>query len=176
MGSADIHPTLKRLLEVCWHEDPEKRPNFADILELLDDATIKSVLDEEDAQNIWRKVGKNKDKVAFSAFAKALYQTLGYGSPDELSVPYQCLKLLLAHKSARDHEETVSLETFSLFLRWFGPIRARPGSSQGNILDRVKTLCEQEWFHGNITREVRTKNKNKNRSTRRLTLMLVSGI
>jgi serine/threonine protein kinase len=152
---ADVHPSLKRLMEVCWHEDPEKRPLFTEVLELLDDATIRSVLEEDDAQNLWRKFAKGMDKIPFTSFARGLYATLGYGTPDELSTPYQCLKLLIAHKSQRDHEESVSLEMFSLFLRWFGGLRARSGAgaSQGNILDRVKTLCEQEWFHGNISRE-----------------------
>jgi serine/threonine protein kinase len=101
---SDLHSSLKKVLDICWHEDATKRPTFAEILDMLEDAMVRSVLDDEDAQLMWRKYAKGKDRIPFSQFAKALYLTLGLGSPDEMSVPYQCLGLLLGQQSKRDTE------------------------------------------------------------------------
>lgn len=143
--------------------------DFGTIIEQLNDAMIVCSLDgDEEAQTMWRKYAKGQESMHFTAFAKALYLSLGIGSPDQSSTPYQCLQLLLASKDKRDSEETVTLDKFGLFLKWFGPLAAK--SSVGNIIDRVYNTCKEEsvlmyhsvkiapnlscrWFHGAIQRE-----------------------
>uniref|UniRef100_A0A0A9D311 Protein kinase domain-containing protein n=1 Tax=Arundo donax TaxID=35708 RepID=A0A0A9D311_ARUDO len=34
---ASVHPRLSKLIQQCWHEDPDVRPNFADIIVELED-------------------------------------------------------------------------------------------------------------------------------------------
>jgi len=61
--------------------------------------------------------------------------------PDEITV--ELLKMIIMD-IAESTEEIVSLETFSKFLEWFGPLDAQ-------MLERMSKIASCTWFHGQLT-------------------------
>lgn len=148
------HEALVRLMEACWNDDCDLRPNFSTILTLLDEAAVQIAISDPEARAFWKKItgGGNKERVPFSTFAKNLWHELGHSSPDELSTRYKCMHALLAQHNKRDESDSVSLEKFSLFLDWFGPL-LKKDPIYGTIIDRVESICSKDYFHGDISRQ-----------------------
>jgi len=55
-----------------------------------------------------------------------------------------CLSKFLAEKES---DETVSIEKFSLLLKWFGPLN----QNGRNIMDRVEAIVKKPWFFGGLS-------------------------
>eukprot|EP00029_Vermamoeba_vermiformis_P009351 TRINITY_DN4633_c1_g1_i1.p1 TRINITY_DN4633_c1_g1~~TRINITY_DN4633_c1_g1_i1.p1 ORF type:complete len:529 (-),score=229.48 TRINITY_DN4633_c1_g1_i1:181-1767(-) len=146
---ADVPAPIKKLMEAAWNEDPSARPSFDQIINYLDEAMIECALDNDmDAQGLWSNNFKGKDTVDFAKFAKALYATLKLPPPGPKDLQFRLLSALCALSNKRDDRQVATLERFSLFTKWFGPLKG----AKKNILDTMQTVCENPWFHGDIER------------------------
>ncbi|KAL6063525.1 Dual specificity protein kinase [Balamuthia mandrillaris] len=160
----NLLPSLKNLIECCWNGNPKKRPSFAEILDILDDVVIELLIKDEDGRELWKKMKSQETMgehfpffVAWDGFVEALCSLLN--APEHSSsadIGYLCMRTMLAeeHKDyTRDKKfMKVTVEAFGRFLNCFGPLKDT-SSSGDNIITRFVRTCEQEWFHGAITKE-----------------------
>jgi len=147
------HSTLVRLMEACWHEDTDLRPPFSAILPILDEAALQIAIPDADTRAFWKKLsgGGYKDRLPFATFAKHLWHELGLAAANPKTASYKCMHALLAGRHDHDEMETVSIERLGLFHHWFGPMFKK--SSDGTIVDIVQMICNEGWFHGDISRQ-----------------------
>jgi serine/threonine protein kinase len=48
------HPSLKALMEKCWHPNPSNRPSFTEILPILDAVLVECLVDDSVACKFWK--------------------------------------------------------------------------------------------------------------------------
>jgi len=137
---------LKKLVSSCWDQDVPKRPSFTEIVDLLNIAMVEiSIVNDNDAAVMWRSHWNGELSVSWNKFVTTFYSHFDFHF-DERDEQYKCLKRVLCPDS---QEETVTLDRFGNFLKWFGPCKSKAGS----ILARLSNLLKYKWFHGDLTRE-----------------------
>jgi len=149
----DYHESIKNLLRASWHPDPEKRPPFSDLINMIDEAMVDVSVPDEEAANIWKQNWPGEVEVNFSDFANVIQESLSinFGRDREKSNEYRCLRALIG---TEDNESTtVTLEKYGLLFSWFGPLRQPVKGGDGTIVDVLKNTMERGWFHGDITRQ-----------------------
>jgi len=151
----DTHPSLKSLMETCWHPDPTKRPGFQQIIPILDSVLVDCLVADIEGNKFWKKYYLGKDHVEWAEFQKRFAETLKLPVPNPKDLNFACLRKLITSPNtdpnARD-PDIVKLEKFGHLLNWFGPIVIEHKGF--SILDKIRVLMQKEWFHGDISKEV----------------------
>jgi serine/threonine protein kinase len=131
------HPKLIELMDAGWAHLAKDRPDFSDIVMMLDDCFITTLFKDEHYASFWKKnwgakilhkerrVEPAKEVLPFSVFANALYDYLsnfGVIKPENLEsdVYYLCLKVIVA--DPKEVTPSVTLERLLLIEKWFGPL------------------------------------------------------
>jgi len=152
----DCLPSLKYLIEACWNKDPTKRPSFRQILPLLDIVIIDSVVKDESARDLWQKEFLGKEEVKWEDFADKLMNKLGQPSPpNQADIKIKCLKAVLAEKSkdpTMASEYVVTLDKYGKMCDIYGPLVSTSESSK-NIIKKIYEIVQNEWFHGEISKD-----------------------
>jgi hypothetical protein len=165
---AECEPTLRDLIQRCWHPNPASRPSFQEIISWLDQILINVAIQDHFGRLFWQHNFMNHDEVPWKDFAFAFMKFMNM-MPFDLAlldrptrdlniVSIKCLKALVAEKpkvkTERPSAEVVSLERFGRQLNWFGPITdpSQTPAGQG-ILDRMRKMMMQPWFHGDTNTE-----------------------
>ena len=125
---------LKKLMEDCWAPDPRDRPDFGEIIKMIDECMIKVLILDEDGQAYWRKNGSGQDKLTWEAFVKTFCKFIGERA-DEDEVEIRGLKEVVAELSKNKKDTYVTMEKFGHMLNWFGGLD--PKNRKESILDRV---------------------------------------
>jgi len=156
-------PSLRSLLEDCWQKDPNKRPDFTDINQRLNNILVEAAIVEADGQAFWKEkflsAKKLQKAVKFDKeFAPALYRFLGLGkvpkddgsaTKDPVVLNYRSLRALAAQRErGAEHTDVVEIESFGRLLQWFGPLRSARGEE--TILDRMRLTCSLPGFYGEL--------------------------
>eukprot|EP01121_Diplochlamys_sp_Union-15-3_P022745 TRINITY_DN977_c0_g2_i2.p1 TRINITY_DN977_c0_g2~~TRINITY_DN977_c0_g2_i2.p1 ORF type:complete len:404 (-),score=60.51 TRINITY_DN977_c0_g2_i2:32-1204(-) len=128
-----IPKPLKDLMEQCWQEDQSKRCSFEEIIENLDDIAITCTISDPIAQEMWQRKWKGKNEVKWSRFLKVFCKALQLKRFQNSDLNYKCLRALLAQQ--KDNKYFVTLESFVLFVAWFGPISP-------SFIDRIKNISQ----------------------------------
>lgn len=149
-----MHPSLKQLMERCWHPDPSARPSFQEILPIIDSVLIDCLIDDPYANQFWKSHFLGKTHVPWGEFAKHFLAMLKLGAPNPKDQNLQCLHKILAEQNTDPNpsdSEMVRLEKFASIINWFGPIVLdHKGFS---ILDKMRVSMQKEWFHGDISKD-----------------------
>eukprot|EP01112_Ceratiomyxa_fruticulosa_P000526 TRINITY_DN1047_c0_g1_i4.p1 TRINITY_DN1047_c0_g1~~TRINITY_DN1047_c0_g1_i4.p1 ORF type:complete len:551 (-),score=111.04 TRINITY_DN1047_c0_g1_i4:250-1902(-) len=153
--------SLRRLIERCWDKEPARRPSFREIICQLEHVIVESAISDRRGREFWKQHFLTEYVVGWDAFIDALCDWLRVpnrsqcdkGSLDYLNL--KCIKAILAEaKGDGGGENVVSVEKFGRILEYFGPLQ--PGHvpthdpSVGTILDRIRELLAQKWFHGDL--------------------------
>jgi len=150
----DTHPSIKSLMERCWHPEPSKRPTFTEILPILDAVMVDCLIDDVVANKFWKDHFVGHDHVLWSDFVKAFSNLLNLPPPNPKDLNFACLKKILTTPNKEPNPkdpDVVTLEKFSHIINWFGPlIKEHKGFS---ILDKIRVLMQKEWFHGDIDKQ-----------------------
>jgi len=151
---SETDPSLKALMEVCWHPDPSKRPSFTQIIPILDSVMIECMVSDEQANKFWKAKFLGKDQVSWTDFQKAFSELLKLPPPNPKDLNFICFKRILVTPNkdpdAKD-PDCVQLEKFGHVMDWFGPVVIdHKGFS---ILDKIRVLMQKDWFHGDISKE-----------------------
>jgi len=146
-------------MEQCWQQDPQKRPSFVLVLEMLKDAMVDIFLTPicPDMARLWRleKRWRGKEQVKFDSFARAVCKYLRIKYQDK-ALAFKCLQALLAveKKKGADSTPMVSIDRLGLVMAWFGPMTAISWEKPKiNFLDRILSVLKYGWFFGDIERE-----------------------
>jgi len=145
---------LHDLVVSCWSLDPNDRPTFCQIDDILkaelkarENQFLSEILsNQEDAIQFWSKHTNDKKTIKLSEFVRFLLQNLP--NPNEISpnqLQDQLASLLFPSTTKRNlPNELVTLTQFGNLIYWFGDFK--------NLLPNLFFLMAQEWFHGAITR------------------------
>uniref|UniRef100_A0A6B2L2F5 Protein kinase domain-containing protein n=1 Tax=Arcella intermedia TaxID=1963864 RepID=A0A6B2L2F5_9EUKA len=136
---AKVHPLCHGLLGAAWHRDPEQRPSFEQLVDLLNGLSVDVHLDKKvfpDESKFWKKkfqCGFNAPSAdKFAEVYTSVTQSFNAG------LHQSCIKRLLSEKEGS--ENVIPLEKFVNYLKWFG---------KGNKgLDRLERTMKQPWFAG----------------------------
>ncbi|KAL6059701.1 non-specific serine/threonine protein kinase [Balamuthia mandrillaris] len=163
----DLFPPLRQLIKNAWDQNPDRRPDFAEIREILKSIFVDMVIFDPVGNAMWRALEKKEAieehwpmSVAWDDFAHELFSLLGQsteGLNRSNDIGYLCLRTLLSERyqdltSSQQHSKLkVTAERFGNFLECFGPLTDE--NATYNIVERFKRICENEWFHGNLSFE-----------------------
>jgi serine/threonine protein kinase len=139
-----IHPCLQTIIVKAWDKEPQKRPTFEEILDMLQRCWITIFIpDYPLTQAFWDKNFKGKSKASWDQFVKRFSPLLGKKERSKLQLEIACLQKLVAEEE-KEGEKFLSVERFGALLKWFGPIK----SDKGDILDRIQSTMKCDWFFG----------------------------
>lgn len=140
---------LKELLERCWAAVPQDRPSMAQVIQLIDDATVDVLCLDDDGRKFWKSHFLGKDSVSWPVFRNAFCAEIGE-SANETTIGVKSLFEVVAEPGKNESEYVVSLEKFGNLLNWFGPMD--PSNKKESVLDRIRDMVSNPWFHGDISR------------------------
>jgi hypothetical protein len=111
-------------------------------------ATIENLLtlctlSDPEAQEFWKTSFDTQVSIDFDTFNEKLTRLFNF------NLAYDDYALIGLIFSETTNKQKVSIDRFSLVLKWFGPIKI----DDDFILARILELCKKEWFFGDITRE-----------------------
>jgi len=140
---------LRKLLENCWDKNPKNRPSFSEVIKRIDEVICDVTISDPVGNHFWKKHFLEKDRVLYSEFIGHFAEEILHLKVTD-DVNFECLKNLLPTKdfdpTKKDPPLVVSVERFGLFLSLFGPL-----SEKVSILEKIKLIMKQPWFHGDLT-------------------------
>jgi len=136
-SAAGMPTALREMAMQCADPDPAKRPSFTEIMAKFDDVLIDCLIWDKKGRALWRNFYRGRDTVLWVKLKSAIAEYVG-SQPTERDL--KCLNSVL------DSNGTgyVTIQQFSDFLRWFGPL-------DENMMKRVTSLLKHDWFHGDIS-------------------------
>jgi serine/threonine protein kinase len=144
----DLFPPMKDFISLCWAQDAKKRPNFATILELLDEVYIQMVIHEQPAQDMWKEFRAESHYpyyVDWDLFISKFYSKLQLPSASlQSDIGVLCLRAFLAERhtdftTSSTVKLVVNAHKFGDFLDRFGPVWSDGASAPLNIISEVST-------------------------------------
>eukprot|EP01123_Difflugia_compressa_P012168 TRINITY_DN510_c1_g2_i1.p1 TRINITY_DN510_c1_g2~~TRINITY_DN510_c1_g2_i1.p1 ORF type:complete len:685 (+),score=82.99 TRINITY_DN510_c1_g2_i1:158-2056(+) len=125
-----IPPLAKPILTACWSKEAKDRPNFKDIVYLLDACRIRTILEYPCEVDFWSRHWPNKQKVPLKDFCKAFWRKTSKPTFLEFN------KLL-----STTTQGEVTITGYRKFLEWFGPI------NEGCRLEEFIRTLYSPWFY-----------------------------
>eukprot|EP01097_Dermamoeba_algensis_P005996 TRINITY_DN3774_c0_g1_i1.p1 TRINITY_DN3774_c0_g1~~TRINITY_DN3774_c0_g1_i1.p1 ORF type:complete len:520 (+),score=48.87 TRINITY_DN3774_c0_g1_i1:147-1706(+) len=153
----DVPKSCKKLLQRCWHPNPDVRPEFEEIVDELDIIMIETSIKDEGGAEFWKNSFLKQQEIGWEEFFSQLYSFIGASPPPfpckrEEQYRFNCLKEVFADKGK------VKLVHFGRMLHWYGPLTR----GQDSFLEKVFSLLSAHikvgsrmlyYFHGDITQE-----------------------
>eukprot|EP01129_Flabellula_baltica_P006020 TRINITY_DN2218_c0_g1_i1.p1 TRINITY_DN2218_c0_g1~~TRINITY_DN2218_c0_g1_i1.p1 ORF type:complete len:795 (+),score=145.22 TRINITY_DN2218_c0_g1_i1:40-2424(+) len=147
--------SLCDLLTSCWHENPDTRPTFRNIIsnwEKLElDLLCPDTLGRQVCSRIW---GNDRHgSVSFEDFLD-IFVTLCMET-DIFKKKQPLLKYMSSLLCADNYDDSVTMDRFCNMVGWFGPLHR---SSNCNVFfTKMREIFSKKYFHSVIT-ETKTKN------------------
>eukprot|EP01120_Amphizonella_sp_Union-15-10_P006358 TRINITY_DN2020_c0_g1_i1.p1 TRINITY_DN2020_c0_g1~~TRINITY_DN2020_c0_g1_i1.p1 ORF type:complete len:534 (+),score=75.00 TRINITY_DN2020_c0_g1_i1:103-1602(+) len=145
--SEDCPEDLKSLIVQCWDDDPEKRPSFDEVLQLLDHIIVNVAVDDTNGREFWKQNFLAKEKVSWKSFwTKICSKYIKARTGDD-----HILKAVLGQKSSLGKVQNisrVSLENFGKMLSWFGPLY---DPLDHDLMSQIRNILKERWFHGTLS-------------------------
>lgn len=154
---ADTHPSLKELMEICWHKDSSKRPPFTEIVRILDKVLIDCLISDPVANKFWKENFLEYEEILWKDFKEAFRNLLGLppsnAKDKDKELGWTCLQKIVAQPNTAPNPKdpfVVTLDKFAHVVGSFGPIKL---GTSFDIIDQIKLCMRQDWFHGDITKD-----------------------
>jgi len=139
----------------------------------LDNIIIEAAILDEEGREFWTTFFLKQHVIIWDDFVATFYKWMGLFLPAEVAPPKQGekmpiitdeiinLRVFKALLTETEHHKPgpleVTIQWFGNILNWFGPLRRQPRDSFV-ILDRMRLICSNPWFHGNLdTKEAQRK-------------------
>jgi len=134
-----------------------------DLIEEYHSTIVNSITSDDVGRTMWKNCFLGKEVVMWEEFSTMFFNFLGV-SRDENPLHYKMLHSIV--KDIADNgEDSVTIETFSKMLEWFGPMG--PG-----ILEKIFNIVSKSWFHGNLTHIQAEKLIQKNSNAKKGTYLI----
>jgi len=147
----DTEPTLKVLIEKCWHPNPDIRPDFKQIIASLDVILVNVAVKDLFGRQLWYTFFSGQEEVSWTLFRDSLIKFFSLPvltEKDRMETNFRCLKLLLVQRPQNTTREVVSLNNWGKILQFFGPISIPAIPTGETFLDEITNIFRQPWFHG----------------------------
>jgi len=139
----DIPPSLRDLINACWHGDMDQRPSFEEIIPWFDHIIIDGLLPDPLARQMWRDRFLGITNISWRVFGEAFSEVMHLVLPkDPRDIYWQCLRRMVTDPA---NDNQVTLESFARMLHWFGPM------NDIQLLNRIHDLLRKPYFHGDIS-------------------------
>jgi len=154
------------LIRRCWNDKAKDRPDFHQIYEELNVLVVDGYIKDEWGRTWWLINFPDEDSVKWDQFYKILAckkvveledgstfaKGLAIEKNPETEKDKECLKLLLAQISGikKLYFDHVTCDNFGKLLAWFGPGLEYKSNETTNFMHRMRKICSEPWFHGNI--------------------------
>jgi len=155
-----VHPVLIEIIKKCWHKDPNTRPHFKELIDILRKARVDISLPSPDKQNpsrwedataneLWKSKHVESTKVNFETFMKELF---GKCNKVENELHKNLVAALFWPTTASKERANLNMTMgkLSKLIKWFGIISGEQGNT---ILDRLELVMKQKWFFGPCSSE-----------------------
>jgi len=149
----DCLESLRKLIERCWDKDPSRRPNFRELIVMLDHVAIEAAISDKKGREFWKRFFLTDSVVNWETFIDAFCEFLRVPNRtacDKGTLPHyniKCMKAILAEAPPQEgtgQGRVVSMEKFGKILDYFGPLESP------TFLDVVRETLQQKWFHGDL--------------------------
>jgi len=154
----DTLPSIRSLLELCWHRNPEMRPSFKQIIEMIDLLLPSCCIRDPVGAAFWQEHFFGKEFAPFDEFLIAFCRHFDLNPPESHSL--ECFKALAVTEHTDNIMKTmeiVKIDNFGALLDNFGPIisqtKCKSDKAPVTIFTRIYRLCKQPWYHGDVTKE-----------------------
>jgi len=141
----EVPPRLKDLITSCWHNEADKRPSFASIVE---NCTIPRIIIEleitsKDAQKFWLEEFLGSYVIPWDKFYTAFSTkyNLVYGDNDP---KIRVLKALLCGLDSTN--TNITMKAWNEVVEFFGPLK-----SGDSFLDTMDSIVQKAWFFGPLS-------------------------
>jgi len=141
---------LSQLLTECWHDRPEERPSFKQIIDshILDNVILDAIFSNpanREAKTFWKDSFGHKDVISWKKFIRTMVKWCGItfvsNRPLDDQIEIKALKIVLVTRK----EDVVTMEDFSNILEWFGPF-----TKNTEFLENVTRTVSMRGFFGDI--------------------------
>ncbi|KAL6062210.1 serine/threonine-protein kinase STY17 isoform X1 [Balamuthia mandrillaris] len=157
-------PSLRRLMEDCWHADQTKRPDFLEINSRLDAILVEAAIDDPEGRIFWCKYFLKNHSVSWDKFSQRFYKFLGLERPEYKDVTAVSSYLdrnnlqaaaakERAEQNGEEAEEQASLDEVTLRCLRAIVAQPEPGESQRTEVDIQWFGMVLQWF-GPLHRQV----------------------
>eukprot|EP01124_Arcella_intermedia_P025180 TRINITY_DN4445_c0_g1_i1.p1 TRINITY_DN4445_c0_g1~~TRINITY_DN4445_c0_g1_i1.p1 ORF type:complete len:490 (-),score=99.88 TRINITY_DN4445_c0_g1_i1:511-1980(-) len=111
---------IRSIITQAWDSDPHYRPSFKQIIEILTNTRLSTILKDNSAIQFWQHNFPDKEVVPLEQFYDALWDTL-YAkgeapSPDRGDLLQRCIEAIIHAPGTKT--DTISLERFGNLLHW----------------------------------------------------------
>jgi len=141
----DVHPILRDILVRSRQRQPDQRPSFVELIDLLRKALIDIFLPVSlcpDSGKFWMKHWPGKSKAPFKSFCDAFAKDF---KKKLTVVQIDCMSRLLTEEINK--EILVDIEKFGNCLKWFGPLQF---DTQHTLVNRIEDVMKNPWFFGDM--------------------------
>jgi len=136
---------LRLAMQLCWNDDPNKRPTFADILSIWDGLAIKFLCPKDPvAHNLINHLWKDQTrKPTYSEFREAFIKHCSVSKKLPLK------NEILLEELCRENiiNPTVTFEQFCHVIGWYGPLNSQTDCSE--FFTRFRDIKSQ-WFFRSV--------------------------
>jgi len=131
-----------------------------DLMEEYFSTIVDSITSDMAGRNMWKVSFLGRDCVSWKEFSLGLYKFLGVPlNEDDEDLAYRMLHAIV-QDIADNKDDMVTVETFSKFLEWFGPL-------EHALFARIFSIVSKNWFHGNMSHVQAEKLIQKNSSAKK---------
>jgi hypothetical protein len=88
----DTLPDIRTLLQMCWHKNPEARPSFKQIIEMIDALLPSTAINDPEGIELWRTHFSGREWVPFDDFLPIFCRQFNLPAPEP--IPLECFKAL----------------------------------------------------------------------------------
>jgi serine/threonine protein kinase len=144
----DCPAALRKLITQCWQKDPAKRPNFLQVIKMLDECLLEVAISDEEGRKWWKQSFSDeyglRTEVPWPLFLQSLARF--FGKKEDLKLWTGIKAMLLKENQGLN----VRLLDWGNMLKWFGPTDSQ---QEETVLHRIQDLFGKRWFHGDISME-----------------------
>uniref|UniRef100_A0A6B2L2L3 Protein kinase domain-containing protein n=1 Tax=Arcella intermedia TaxID=1963864 RepID=A0A6B2L2L3_9EUKA len=149
--------SLTTILSNCWHQDPNRRPLFREIIGQWPSLTIDVLCPDKWGREVCKVLFVAQETVPFVEFMRAFSQTC-FANPQTLQTKKMYRKFLSVLLCENEFDDTVSKQRFCNIVGWFSPVDKSQDCAK--FFGRMKDLLTRRYFHGFLS-ETKAENQLK---------------
>jgi len=141
--------SLKVLLQTCWHESPDYRPLFKNVITDWEHMELDLLCPDPLAKQICERLWEVRNQsVNFSEF-KEVFTNMCMQNDNIFKKKPLLLKYLNTLLCKNPYDDEVTFQRFCSMIGWFGPLDRE--NSCKNFFARIKDTFSQKFFHAFIS-------------------------
>jgi serine/threonine protein kinase len=140
--------SLQELLALCWHQDPDKRPYFPQILKKYEQVVTDMLCPDNVGKKVIKRLWRGKitssfepknTKVLYQDFEKVFIECLKLDFSRIKKIHLKCFNAVLCDS----FDDTITFDRFCRVVSLFGPLQPVE-----EFFARIKDVLSRPYFHG----------------------------